>query len=180
MTNENELIRRGFVASAIQEHVNDDYDRAQMSRAIAALPAVAASQPSDPVVKADSGQRVTVKPAKTAKGNNPPASVWVTLHSLKPDGGETFIFSVTDHPWDDDCDATTTKWADNLEYVLKGTTIDTQPDPRDAVIARLVEALTEVRKKAIGLRGDQAYREFARYAEKKTRTVLAAAKGGAA
>lgn len=140
MANENELIRRGDAISELSKHAKgtttlggQNYQSMTLEvaiDAIALIPAVAASQPSDPVVKADSGQRVTVKPAKTAKGNNPPASVWVTLHSLKPDGGETFIFSVTDHPWDDDCDATTTKWADNLEYVLKGTTIDTQPDPQ--------------------------------------------------
>jgi len=54
--------------------------------------------------------------------------------------------------------------------------IDPQPDPRDAVIARLVEALEHIRSRAISTRGDQAYREFPRFAEKASRAAIAAAK----
>lgn len=54
--------------------------------------------------------------------------------------------------------------------------LEPQPDPRDEVIARLVEALEHIRSRAISTRGDQAYREFPRFAEKAARAPLAAAK----
>jgi hypothetical protein len=68
---DNELIRRGdalFMCDMPDAGTSGDYRAGQqqikacLKDTIAALPAVAASQPADPVIKADSCQRVTVKP----------------------------------------------------------------------------------------------------------------------
>jgi hypothetical protein len=59
-TNPDDLIRRGDALDAAVRF--DGGTHTKIASRIAALPAVAASQPADPVVKADSRQRVTVKP----------------------------------------------------------------------------------------------------------------------
>lgn len=50
------------------------------------------------------------------------------------------------------------------EYRLEAT---------DSALAKAVEALREMHKKSAWLRGEQAYREFARFVEKTARAVLA-------
>jgi len=166
MTNENDLIRRGFVASAIQEHVNDDYDRAQMSRAIAALPAVAASPPADPVVKADSCQRVTVKPL-----------VFDDLGIASDDLlNQTIVYSKKE---DQDRHNAT-----RAARIL--ATIETTPDPRDAVIAGQAEALTAANAYITDLIRHEGQEGFSNstydlgVAYDKALAAIAAAKGGAA
>ena len=54
--------------------------------------------------------------------------------------------------------------------------IEPQPDPRDEVIKGLVAALNTIHARAITTRGDQAYREFPRFAEKVSRAAIAVAK----
>jgi hypothetical protein len=150
-----------------------------IERAIANIPAVAA----DPV-------RITVKPlvwVDPCAANN-----WIHLarsvfgdYYISIDGGahsawlEANVKPYENKIGDDVGSVIEAMMNAERDYEAKTRQLfDTQPDPRDAVIARLVEALTEVHKKAICLRGDQAYREFARYAEKKMRAAIAAAKGG--
>jgi hypothetical protein len=185
MTNENDLIRRGDVLDAA-----NDADPLELSihgatkimDRIVAIPAVAVSQPANPTIKDDSCQRVTVKPLVwrgdsirlTAGGMGKMYECMRCFHGQKGAGWSDY-----DEDWHQNLEAAKAAAQSDYEARILAA-IDTQPDQRDAVIARLVEALTEVHKKAIGLRGDQAYREFARYAEKKTRAAIAAAKGGAA
>lgn len=254
MTNDNELIRRGDVMAAIQGYAVQQVGKFQhptlrgAAEAIAAIPAVAASQPAnletcgrcmgsgygghpdsgavrtdcngdgavaasqpaDPVIKADSCQRVTVKPlvfddlgiASDDLLNQ------TIVYSKKEDQDRhnatraaRILASIDTQPDPQCCmcgklglstaedggperELHDGRWVCSSECWNNASSLaeptPPQPDPRDAVIARLVEALTDVHKKAICLRGDQAYREFARYAEKKTRAAIAAAKGGAA
>ena len=47
----------------------------------------------------------------------------------------------------------------------------------EANLEKAVTALREMHKKSVWLRGEQSYREFARYAEKTSRTVLAELEG---
>ena len=51
-------------------------------------------------------------------------------------------------------------------------TLATQLAERDARIAALTEALRTIHTRAISTRGDQAYREFPRFAEKASRAAL--------
>lgn len=46
-----------------------------------------------------------------------------------------------------------------------------------AELAKAVETLREMHKKSMWLRGEQSYREFARYVEKITRAMLAELEG---
>lgn len=47
----------------------------------------------------------------------------------------------------------------------------------EAKLDKVVESLREMHKKSMWLRGEQSYREFARYVEKITRTTLAEVEG---
>ncbi len=140
---DNDLIRRGFVASAIQEHVNDDYDRAQISRAIAALPA-------EPVM-------VTVKPLVWEEPSH--ANNWVHVarsifgeYYVSIDGGrhsawlEASVKPYENKIGDDVGSVYEAKELAEADYQKRFhkadlvAAIDVQPDPRDAQIAALVEA----------------------------------------
>ena len=89
-----------------------------------AIPAVAASQPAEPAVNAGSRQWVTVKPL-----------VW--------DGGEILVATGTDVHITSHIIPADMRDEYEVERAARIlAAIDTQPDPRDAVIARLVEALT--------------------------------------
>jgi hypothetical protein len=57
-----------------------------------------------------------------------------------------------------------------------GFVVGLQPDPRDNVIKGLMEALNTIHARAITTRGDQAYREFPRFAEKVSRAAMARSK----
>lgn len=111
--------------------------------AITALPAGATSQPANPVVKADSCQRTDVEEIFMS-------AVW---GALKADANDLH------------------KQRRILEAFR--CAIDTQPDPRDAVIARLVEAAEKA----------AAFIENLGFSENTVPTLhaaIAAAKGGAA
>jgi hypothetical protein len=124
MTNDKDMIQR----DAAMYCFDDDMTSVQARAAILALPAVAASQPADPVVKADSCQRVTVKPLVWVAGYCNDGPCWRAGYPGRP--GFNYV------ALDDDDKAMFA--ALHQEAAL--APIDTQPDPRDAVIARLVEA----------------------------------------
>jgi len=172
--NEHDLIRRGDVANAIvnlaEEFLAGGSPTAVTvlnlaSDRIAALPAVAASQTADPV-------RVTVKPLvwRQRKGRNGPE--WDALCDLLKVGWTAY-----------NEDGKRAIEAHRASLILAA--IDVQPDPRDAKIAALVEALQNM---------IEGYEEWDLTGEtlilrpihlqtswiQRARAALAAAKGGAA
>lgn len=177
MTNENEPIRRG---DALRIYSNMQLTIEEAKSAIAALPAVAASQPAYPAVKADSCQRVVVKPLVW--------SAWMNGFSLHTDTrlaacadaavffgrysiGRKHTYLKSTKPNDrafDDC-LSSEWWVECPDRKLIGpfngdvlakaaaqadyearilAAIAAQPiyDPRDAAIARLVEAGEEIKR----------------------------------
>jgi hypothetical protein len=164
MTNDNDLIRRGDAMNAVPEHW-----RPTMSSRIAALPAVAASQPADPVTNADRRQRVVVKPLVWE--NHPmgwiaaPPTGQAYIIDVRIKGRVMFIKGMNPPPKFSDLEAA--KAAAQADYEarilaaidvqpdhtvpdilarvsladLEGYGSTTQPDPRDAQIAALVEVI---------------------------------------
>jgi hypothetical protein len=219
MTNENDLIRRGDAHDAVRNTVF----MSDALEAIAALPAVAASQPADletcgrcmgsgygghpdssalcndcngsgavavsqpadPVIKADSCQRVTVKPLVwrgdsirlTAGRMGKMYECMWCFHGQKGAGWSDY-----DEDWHPTLEAA--KAAAQADYEARIlAAIDTQPDPRDAVIARLVEAAAALHLEwAIHVDDHLTYRVVNAGNEAWTnfQAAIAAAKGGAA
>jgi len=150
MTNENELIRRGAILELCQtledEAPSGSYDNGgttdgwmmacrRIEKAIAALPAVAASQTADPVINAHSRQRVTVKPLDLINRMDAiqacqvgPSDEWSKATKSGYEQAAT------------DC-------ARNI-LKISPAAIDVQTDPRDAQIAALVEALEAYKGRA--------------------------------
>lgn len=120
MTNEIDMIRRGDAMTILS---NGSQTWGEAVAAIAALPAVAASQPADPVTNADSRQRVTVKPL-----------VFDDLGIASDDLLNVII--VYRNPADQDRHN-----AERAARILAA--IDVPTDHRDAQIAVLVDALTD-------------------------------------
>ena len=139
-----DLISRAAALNTLTELSCDDNAHwGVIIEAIRALPAIAASQPADPAVKADSCQRVTVKPLVwygdsirvTAKGMGKYYACMWMFHGQKGAGWEC-----DEGDWHPTLDAAKgIAQADYERRILAA--IETQPDPRDAVIAQLVEAL---------------------------------------
>ena len=133
MTHDNDLIRRGDALALVGEWESMWNETA---KAVLKLPAVAASQPADSVINADSCQRVTVKPL-----------VWDGLVCVTEykyclsywEKEDEFVDSYTTmrrHPTLEAAKAAAQ--ADYATRILAA--LDVQPDTRDEVIARLVEA----------------------------------------
>lgn len=122
--------------------------------AIRALPAIAASQPADPAVKADSCQRVTVKPLVWTGEYRPVSSpqhyqVWSDNggSGAPDDPVEIFdgfmLFSPTMTTLGIHRNIEAAKAAAQADYERRIlAAIETQPDPRDAVIKLTSEDVT--------------------------------------
>ena len=65
----------------------------------------------------------------------------------------------------------------NKELTLQLLATSGQAADTQTKLAKAVEALREMHKKAMWLRGEKSYREFSRYVEKITRTTLAELEG---
>jgi hypothetical protein len=155
MTNENDPIRRGDAIALTLLG-----DAKTVADAIAALPAVAASQPADPVSNADSRQRVTVKPL-----------VWVRLSESFM--AEDHIFNIVAITYDPEKYDT-----ERATRILAA--VDVQPDPRDAQIAALVDA-AELMAEAVVVECETANHSTGFYDRYHAlRAALAAVKGGGA
>ena len=148
MTSENDLIRRGDAIAVVGRNVLGSQTAVA---AIAALPAVVVSQPADPVVKADSchpeqmylickhggyyrpncqGYTSSIHEA----GRYTLAEAERETHPNGPDGPRDGMSYISDPL------ASHVSKTQKTDHDPRAA-IDTQPDPRDAVIARLVKAI---------------------------------------
>ena len=129
--------------------------------AIRALPAVAASQTPDPVVKADRQQSVRVKPLRFIEADGLDIDHMRERARQDPLSREGDMRLV----WVNE--------GDLYSHTIFLAAIETQPDPRDAVIAQLVEAIGSA------VKWTDQYRWSAPWTD-DARAALSAAKGGAA
>jgi hypothetical protein len=168
MTNDNDLIRRGDAMEICESHgaagevIGDE---------IAAIPAVAASQPADPVTNADRCQQ----------WHREDSAYGVLIYSLKQDGwrkGEPRMVN------DVTIKIENANGSENdLDQIAARilAAIAAQPDPRDAQIAALVDAAVKMAEGiVVECNFDDVHSpDFGRrYLE--LRAAIASAKGGAA
>ena len=149
MTHENDLIRRGDALAALEKaFLGAGNVGARTREAIADIPTVAASQPSDPVVKADCCQRVMVKPLVWGEDTDYSSETYGGITARPMQGFRYYIKRVYGGVWKlsgsvpfgqpDYPTIEAAKAAAQADYEARIlAAIDTQPDPRDAVIARL-------------------------------------------
>jgi len=166
MTHDNDLIRRGDalaltrydpVLKGVREDwagmtADEDGDWVSFDE-IAAIPAVAASQPADPVTNADSRQRVTVKPlvweeqdGKSYRQANCVLGQYQVSFLCEFECWQLSRFVRSGQVWKETfsrhSNKDAAKAAAQADYEARIlAAIDVQPDPRDAQIAALVEAV---------------------------------------
>lgn len=165
-----DMISRAAALAECQK-ISDDaksYSLPQMAgganacrEAIRALPAVAASQTPDPVVKADRQQSVRVKPLRFIEADGLDIDHMRERARQDPLSREGDMRLV----WVNE--------GDLYSHTIFLAAIETQPDPRDAVIAQLVEAIGSA------VKWTDQYRWSAPWTD-DARAALSAAKGGAA
>lgn len=193
MTNPNDTVSRRAVLVELTKHAKGStviggqtfrtIQLGEAATAVMAIPAVAASQPADPVTNADSRQRVVVnegpqpRGTKTCKG----CLHFKSEYWREPSGdGETF---------DSGTSADCTKANRSISTYLGDephvpewcpvAAIDVHPDLRDAQIAALVEALALAanRLQRCAVDYDTGSREFIETSE-WAKEARAAVKGG--
>ena len=125
MTNDNDLIRRAALQDA-------GYDTV----------AVAASQTADPVTNADSRQRVMVKPLVWEGHSDDQRSGDYVIKPSYGQGPKRLLLARGSKlvSWHDYMDEAQRAGQDDHEARILAA-IDVQPDPRDAQIAALVDAM---------------------------------------